>query len=92
MAEGMDTRQLVENIGFGEYPVHQPHAFVGRDGLLVRHRDARALLAAMLERIEPQLGHLPGLRVVEDPENAALLVHMIGVLVELIVVVVVRHR
>ena len=63
---------LVEDVG------DEAHAAV--HVLLVRgHRhDARALLAAVLKGVEPEIGHVRGLGVAVDAEHAALVVKAIA--------------
>ena len=55
-----------ERLGDLAHATGQPHA------LAVTGRDAGALLPAVLQRVEAERGQRGGLRVAENPENAAL--------------------
>ena len=48
--------------------------------LAVRRRDAGALLAAMLQRVETEVGHVRGFGVAEDAEDAALFVELVDIM------------
>ena len=43
----------------------------------VRGRDPRALLSAVLQRVQPEVGHVGGFGVAEDPEDAALVLEFV---------------
>ena len=60
-----------------EHVVHQPHALLEPDRLPVARRDARRLLAAVLQGVEPHVGEVRGLGVAEDAEEAALVVEVV---------------
>ena len=53
------------------------HLLVHADPLAVRRRDAGALLAAMLQRIEAQIGHVRRFGVTEDAEHAAFVFELV---------------
>ena len=54
----------------GEEVGDQPHAFVKFDPLTVGGRDARRFLAAMLQRVQAQVGELGGFRMAVDGHHA----------------------
>src|ERR1700760_3505404 len=55
------------------------HRFVDVKLRAVTRYDSGGFLAAMLQRVEAQVGHLGGFRMIEDAEDAALIVEMIVV-------------
>ncbi len=57
---------------FGEIVGDIAHGLVHPQAVAVGCRDADAFLAAMLERVEAEVREIRGLRVAEDPEDAAL--------------------
>ena len=60
-----------------EHVVHQAHALLEADPRPVARRDARRLLAAVLQGVEPHVGEVRGLGVAEDAEEAALVVEVV---------------
>ena len=76
MADRAVAGQRVEPL-LREHVVHQAHALLEPDPLAVARRDARRLLAAVLQRVEPHVGEVRGLGVAEDAEEAALVVEVI---------------
>ena len=64
-------RRLVEDV------VDVAHLTHRTDARAVCRRDASALLPAMLQRVESEIGELRGLAVAVDAEDAALLAKLI---------------
>ncbi len=58
---------------------HQPEPALGMEPLAVERDDARRLLAAMLQRVQPERGERRRLRVADDSEHAAFLAKAVGV-------------
>src|SRR5262245_17860081 len=56
---------------------HPAHRLLQVERAAVGGRDARRLLAAVLERVETEIGDVGGLRVVPDPEEPALVVELV---------------
>ena len=72
MADGhipLQSGQLL----FVKHIRHQTHALVFPDPGAVGNDDAGALLAPVLQGVQSEISQLGGLRVSEDPENAAFL-------------------
>ena len=65
---------------FGEIVGDVAHRLVHPQAVAVGRRDADALLAAMLERVEAEVREIRGLRVAVDPEDAALFSELVHVL------------
>src|SRR5689334_6994543 len=64
-------RLLIERVG------HMPHSSHGPDPCTIRRDNAGALLTAMLQRIQPEISKVGGLRVSENAENAAFVLEFI---------------
>ena len=64
-------RGLVEDLVDVAHALHDPHA------LAVGRRDAGALLAAMLQRVEPEIGQLRRFRVSVDSEHPAFILELV---------------
>ena len=62
-----------------EHVVHEAHALVGAQPLAVAGHDARRLLAAVLLRVEAEVGEVRRLGMAEDPEQRAAVVKPIVV-------------
>jgi hypothetical protein len=60
-----------------EHVADEAHRAVDEVLLAVRGRDARALLAAVLERVEPEVGEVRRFGVSVDAEDAALVVEAV---------------
>ena len=76
MADRAVPGQRVEPL-VREDVVHQAHALLEPEPLAVARRDARRLLAAVLQGVETEVGEVRGLGVAEDAEDAALVVEVI---------------
>jgi hypothetical protein len=50
---------------------------MGPDFAAVGRGDPATFLAAMLQGVEPEIGHIRGFRVTENPENAAFFVKFV---------------
>ena len=61
----------------GEDIGHVAHGFVAVDFAAVAGADAGAFLAAMLQRVEAQVGHLGGLGMAVNGEDAAFFVEFV---------------
>ena len=76
MSDGRMPRQLrqrlaVEDIG------DVPHLLRHTHDAAIGDRDAGAFLTAVLQRVQTEIGHVRGLVVSEDPEDAALILELI---------------
>ena len=60
-----------------EHVVHEAHALLEPEPLAVAAGDARRLLPAVLQGVEPHVGEVRGLGVAEDAEEAALVVEVV---------------
>ena len=67
--DGQRARESREDVA-GEEIGDQSHALVKFDPLTVRGGDARRLLAAMLQRVQAQVGELGGFRMAVDGHHA----------------------
>src|SRR5881409_1982512 len=67
------ARQAAQALG-PEHVGHPAHRLLGMEVDAVGGRDARGLLAAMLERVESEVRDVAGLRMVPDAEQPALVV------------------
>ena len=76
VADGDAARQLRELV-LGEGVLHEPHRAVRVELLAVGRDDAGRLLPAVLQRVQPEVGHVGGFGVVEDAEDAALVVEVV---------------
>src|SRR5439155_1506318 len=72
-ADGAVARQAAQTLG-PEHVGHPAHRLLGMEVDAVGGRDARGLLAAMLERVESEVRDVAGLRMVPDAEQPALVV------------------
>src|SRR5207244_12099144 len=63
----------MENVG------HPPHRLLGVERVPVGGRDARRLLASVLERVEAEIGDVGRLWMVPDAEEAALVMEPVVV-------------
>ena len=70
VADGDASGEAPELV-LGEGVLHQAHRAVGVERLAVAGHDAARLLPAVLERVQPEVGHVGGLGVTEDAEDAA---------------------
>ena len=77
VADGQVPREPGQ-LGFVERVRHVPHRAGGHHPPLVPGRDAGALLAPVLQGVQAQVGHLGGLGVAVDAEDAALLAEFVG--------------
>ena len=73
VTDGAVARQAPQPLG-AEHVGHPPHVLLGVEVGAVGGRDARRLLAAMLERVEAEVRDVAGLRMVPDAEEPALVV------------------
>ena len=64
-------RLPVEDVG------HVAHRLVDTDERTVRGRNARALLSPVLQRVQAEIGHVRGLGVSENSEDAALVLELV---------------
>ena len=78
MADRGPARQAPETLG-AEHVGHPSHGLLDMERPAVGDRDPGGLLTPMLERVETQVGEVRGLRVVEDAEEAALVVELVVV-------------
>ena len=76
MADCKRPRQLLQHIA-GEDVSHVPHRFMGEDMPPVGRADAGAFLAAMLHRIQAEVGQLRCFRMPVNGDNTALVVEFI---------------
>ena len=74
--DGELARQRRQRLGV-ERLVDVPHRLAVTDLDSVGRGDPRALLSAMLQRVQPEVGEVRGLRVAEDPEDAALFAKLV---------------
>ena len=74
MANRQTARKLCQ-FGLGEHVRNMAHRPMGDQPLAVGRGNARALLTAVLKRVEAQVGHLRGFGVSEDAEDPAFLGH-----------------
>src|SRR5262245_10136672 len=65
--------QAVDHLAPREALADEAHAALGMEALAVVGDDAGGLLAAMLERVQPERSDRRGIRVAEHAEYAALL-------------------
>jgi len=70
VADGAATRELPELL-LAESVLHQAHGAVGVELLAVARDDPCRLLPAVLEGVQPEVGHVGRLGVTEDAEDAA---------------------
>src|SRR5262249_23502880 len=71
VADGNGTRQLVKR-GRRKNLIDLAHALLADDLAVVGGRDAGRFLAAVLQRVQPEVGALRSLRMAVDGEYAAL--------------------
>ena len=76
VADGAVAAEAIEGL-VGEDVVHQAHGLVDADLRAVGGRDAGRLLAAVLERVEAEVGQPRRLGMAEDPEQAAVVPEMV---------------
>ena len=76
VADGERARQFREH-GLGEDVGHVAHGLVGVDLLAVGSADARALLAAMLHGVEPEIGELGCFGVAVDGDHSTFVMKLI---------------
>jgi hypothetical protein len=76
VTDGESAGQLVQHIA-GEDLGHVAHGLVAVEISAIAGADASALLAAMLERIEAEVGELGGFGVPVDGDDAAFLVELV---------------
>ena len=76
MADGHVAHQIVQDLAVKDLG-HEPHALVFTELLAVAGHEARAFLAAMLQRVQSVIGQLGGIRMPEDTEHTAV---MLGVI------------
>ena len=76
MADGAVPGQALEPVA-AEHVGHPAHRLLDLEVVAVGGGDARRLLAAVLQRVEPEVGDVGGLGVVPDPEEAALVVELV---------------
>ena len=74
MPDGHVSGQAVDDGFRVELIADKAEAALGMELQAVEGNDARRLLAAMLKRVQPERGERRGVRMVEHPEYAALLV------------------
>ena len=74
MADGRVALEAIDNGTPSEMVANKPEASLGVEMVAVETGDAGGFLAAMLERMQPERGQRCGVGVIEDTENAALLV------------------
>ena len=74
MADRHVALQPLDHRARGEMVADQADAALGMEMVAVEADDARRLLAAMLERVQAERGERRGIGMVEDAEDAALLV------------------
>ena len=79
VADRRRARQALDRRGAGEMVADQAQATLGMESRAVEGDDARRLLAAMLQRVQPQRGDRGGVGVPENPEDAAFLVQPVVV-------------
>ena len=72
VADGEMAGQRAENV-FVEHLADEPHALVGAQVDAVRGGDARAFLAAMLQRVQPVIRQLGRIRVPVNPKQATIM-------------------
>ena len=73
MAERGVARQAREHFGLKNIG-HQAHAFFEMQFAPVARNDSGRFLAAMLQRVEAQIGHLRGFGMAEDAAHSAVIV------------------
>ena len=71
------TRQAVDHLAAREGVADQAHAPLGMEAGAVERHDAGRLLAAMLQRVQPERRDRGRVRMAEDAEHAALLVQAV---------------
>ncbi len=72
MADCRPSRQALEDFLIAEHIGHESHVLVGMETHTVAGDNAATLLAAVLQRVEPEIGQVGCLRMVEYAEDAAL--------------------
>ena len=82
MADRGTPRQAVDGRRLGEVIADQPLAALRMEPGAVERDDARGLLAAMLQRMQPKRDDRGGIGVIEDAEDAALLARPVPVRIE----------
>ena len=78
VANGPVTLEAAKPLG-AEDVRHPSHVLLDVEGGAVGGGDACRLLPAMLERVETEIGDVPGLRMVPDAEETALVVEPVVV-------------
>ncbi len=78
VTDGDPARELAQLI-LREGVLHEAHGSVGVELLAVARDDAGRLLAAMLERVKPEVRDVGGLGMAEDTEDAARVVEVVVV-------------
>ncbi len=76
MPDGHVTGKLFDAV-FVEDVGHEAHGLLAVQLFAVRRNDACRLLAPVLERIEPQIGKIGGIRMAEYPENTAFFMELV---------------
>ena len=76
MTDRVAALQMIENLG-AERIRDQPHRSMGDVLLAVGGDDSTAFLAAMLQRVESEVGEMRGLFITMDSENAAFIMEAI---------------
>ena len=76
VSDGKLAREFLEDRG-GEDIGHVAHGLVAMDLVTAARADAGALLSAMLQGVEPEVGQLGGLGMTVDGKDAALVVEFI---------------
>ena len=79
VADGAVARQALHDARIGEGIADQTDMTLGMEAGAVEGNDARRLLAAMLERVQPEHGQRRGIGVTEDAKNTALLAQLVVV-------------
>ncbi len=77
VTDGVAARQLVENRIPFKAIRYQTHTTVGMQVLTVAGDDTAAFLAAMLQRVKPEVGQVGGLRMAEDAEDSAFILKLV---------------
>ena len=82
MADGGRAGQPVDHLAAGEGVADQAEPALGMEALAVVADDAGGLLAAVLQRVQPERGDGGGVGMAEDAEHAAFLAQAVAVEVE----------
>ncbi len=79
MADSASARQALDHIALGEMVADEAEAALGMEALAVEGDDAGGLLAAVLERVQPQRGNGRGIAIADNAEDAAFFPQMVRV-------------